>query len=171
MPEVQVSLVGYSKGRTKFLKGVSLMKNEKGFSLIEVVIALLLLGIIGVALLGGLATASMALFIADERATAESLARSQMEYIKSQNYSIADPEGEATYIKINDSQIPEGYTIYSLNRSNAVVQDIVGVAWNLDPERGPVGPLENDTGFQLIRLVIKHADKEVMTLEGAKVKR
>ena len=66
-------------------------KNEKGFSLIEVVIALALLGIIAIAVLSGLATASIALIIADERTTSESLARSQMEYVKNCSY-----ENEAT---------------------------------------------------------------------------
>ena len=63
------------------------MKGEKGFSLIEVVIALGILGIIAAAYLGSLANASQSLAVADERATAESLARSQMEYIKKESYS------------------------------------------------------------------------------------
>ncbi len=65
---------------------IRLMKNERGFTLIEVMIAIALMGIIGIALLSGLATASRGLFTADERATAESLARSQIEYIKKQDY-------------------------------------------------------------------------------------
>ena len=51
--------------------------SSRGFTMIEVVIAIALIGIIGVAVLNALSTASMALIIADERATAESLARSQ----------------------------------------------------------------------------------------------
>jgi prepilin-type N-terminal cleavage/methylation domain-containing protein len=65
------------------------MKSEKGFSLLETMIAMLLMGIVGVALLGGLATASRTVFITDERATAESLARSQIEYVRSQDYTAA----------------------------------------------------------------------------------
>lgn len=62
------------------------MKNEKGSTLIEVVIALGLLGIIAAAYLGSLGNASKSLATADERATAESLARSQMECIKDGAY-------------------------------------------------------------------------------------
>ena len=84
--------------------------NSRGFALVEVVIAIALLGMLGVAFLGGLSTASKAIFIADERATAESLARSQMEYIKSQSYN-------ATYEKIDD--IP-GYGIEFLTEEAPV---------------------------------------------------
>ena len=69
--------------------------SSRGFTMIEVVIAIALIGIIGVAVLSALSTASMALIIADERATAESLARSQLEYVKDNNknpYEIEDPQ-------------------------------------------------------------------------------
>ncbi len=81
------------------------MKNEKGFTLIEVIIAVALLGVIAIAFLGALGTASLAMFIADERATAESLARSQMEYIKSQPYS-----DNVTYDEIDLDDFP-GYEV------------------------------------------------------------
>jgi prepilin-type N-terminal cleavage/methylation domain-containing protein len=78
------------------------MNSEKGFSLAETIIALLLLGIIAVAFLGGLSTASKGIFLADERATAESLARTEMEYIMKQDYSVA----------------PWNYTVTSSQRSS-----------------------------------------------------
>jgi prepilin-type N-terminal cleavage/methylation domain-containing protein len=69
-----------------------LMKNEKGFTLIEVLVALGLLGIIAVAFLTGIATSSKAILIANERTIAESLARSQMEYVKELDYATSyDP--------------------------------------------------------------------------------
>ncbi len=74
------------------------MKSEKGFSLIEVVIAIALLGIVAVAFLGALATGSRVIFIADERATAESLARTQMEYVRNQDYSDAPWNYDVTSI-------------------------------------------------------------------------
>jgi len=148
-----------------------LKKNEKGFSLIEVVIALLLMGIIGVALLSGLATASKAIFIADERATAESLARSQMEYVKNQAYDTAADydagvpgSGEVTYAEIT---APAGYTIWSVNRAGDTVEDIIGVPWDTENNL----PVDSDVGLQRIKLVIKHDVKEVITLEDYKVDR
>ena len=142
------------------------MKNEKGFSLIEVVVALALLGMIGVAFLGALSTASKAIFIADEQATAESVARSQMEFVKKQDYIPAPDDGEATYQKITG--IPVGYTIWSVNRAGDTVEDIIGVPWDSDNNQ----PVATDAGLQRIKLIIKHHDKpEVIALEGYKVNR
>ena len=118
-------------------------KNEKGFSLIEVVIALLLLGIIGVALLSGLATASIALVIADERATAESLARSQMEYVKNQGYLVG-----GSYDKIDLTSYPS-YDIDLAANSLA----------------GALG------GIQEITVTVSHDGNVIMTLESYKVNR
>jgi len=71
---------------------------SRGFTLIEVVIAIALVGIISIAFLSALSNASTILIITDERATAESLARSQMEYVKNEPKS-------ATY----PSTIPDAY--------------------------------------------------------------
>jgi len=153
-----------------------LAHNSRGFTLIEVIVALALLVIIGIAFLGGLATASKAIIIADERATAESLARSQMEYVKNQDYITAadyDPlvpgSGEVIYLKIDDSEIPEGYTIWSVNRAGDTVEDIIGVPWDSDPLVNQ--PVDIDAGLQRIKLIIKHLDKEIITLEDYKVDR
>ncbi len=151
--------------------------NSKGFSLIEVIIALALLGIIGVAFLGGLFTASKATFIADERTTAESLARSQMEYVKDQDYITADAydpgvpgSGEVIYLKIDESEIPEGYFIWSVNRAGFTVENTIyvyGVPWDSESNETVV----TDVGLQRIKLVIKHNGDPVITLEGYKVDR
>lgn len=82
------------------------MKKERGFSLIEVVIAIALLGIIAAGVLYALATTSKVLFIADERTTAESLARQQMEYIKDQPYSDDQWEYTVNYTKSSFSEKP-----------------------------------------------------------------
>jgi prepilin-type N-terminal cleavage/methylation domain-containing protein len=79
------------------------MRSQKGASLIEVMVAIALMGIVFVTYTGALFTASKAVSIADERATAESLARTQMEYVRSQLYSEA----------------PWNYTVTSSERSSA----------------------------------------------------
>jgi prepilin-type N-terminal cleavage/methylation domain-containing protein len=95
------------------------MRNERGVSLIETVIALALLGIIGTAFLGALATTSNTRTIADEHASARIIAESQMEEIKKQTYTFSyDP-----------MPIPVGYPGYSAtidvdNMRNGNIQKI-----------------------------------------------
>ena len=62
------------------------MKGEKGFSLIETIVAMGLLGIVSAVFLGSIGTAAKATMINDEQVTAEILARNQIEYIKSCQY-------------------------------------------------------------------------------------
>ena len=70
-----------SKGRKAF------RSSSPGFTLIEILIALALFAIIGVVFANGLATASRATITADVRTNAESLARTEMEYIKNLGYA------------------------------------------------------------------------------------
>jgi len=129
-----------------------------GFTMIEVVIAIALIGVIGVAVLSALSTASMALIIADERATAESLARSQWEDVKSQNYTDASEGGEVIYTKILD--IPDGYAIWSVNRNGEIVGDVIGIPWASNVSTNTSMPANEDNGIQKIALVITHKDRE-----------
>jgi prepilin-type N-terminal cleavage/methylation domain-containing protein len=125
--------------------------NSRGFTLIEVVIAMLLLGVIGVAVLGALSYASTVLITVDRRATAESLAKTQMEYVKSQSYiTVNQTGGVATYQKIPDTV---GYNISSVSRNGSVVENvIIGIPWN----SGNNTAANNDTGLQKIKLIIKY---------------
>ena len=83
------------------------MKSQKGFSLIEVLVSVMVLAIIGLAFLSALDTGAGATLIMDERTTARNLACSQMEYVKSQDYA-------ASY---TPASIPSGkdYVGYSAN--------------------------------------------------------
>lgn len=140
-----------------------MIRNERGFSLIEVLIALALLGIIAVAFLGGLFTASKAILIADERTTAESLARSQMEYVKNRDYEYG---ASPSYEQVDVEALPThpGYFI-SVD------------APPINPDTGEV--LTNpgdDVGIQKIIITVKQGTEagtaeEVITLEGYKVDR
>ena len=142
-----------------------MIKSEKGISLIEVLIALGILGLVAAAFLSGLATTSKALIIANQRTTAESLVRSQMEYVKEQPYEWAEDDGEVIYLLITG--IPDGYTIWSFDRAGATVTDIIGVPWDSENNQA----VTSDAGLQKIKLVIKHQEKEVLTLEDYKVDR
>ena len=127
------------------------MKSEKGFSLIEVAIAMLLLGIVAVAILGSLATGSRALMLADERATAESLARTEMEYVRNQVYSGAPWDYTVTSSQRSSTDQPswwdadnppllssnfEGYTIdvsaVPLNGTDDGIQRTIVTVWHLE---------------------------------------
>jgi len=128
-----------------------LIKNERGFTFVEVVIALAILGVIAAGFLMALATASKAIIIADERTTAESLARSQMEYVKKQGYD--GTNNPPQYAVVSD--IPSTYSI-----------DISAV--RLDPEGDGTG---DDDGIQKIIITVDHQGEPVITLVGYKADR
>ena len=146
-----------------------MIKNEKGFTLIEVTMALLLLGIIAVAILGGLATASKAIFIADERATAESLARSQMEYVKNQSYSTTNVDWDYTVTDLgrSSSEAPDWWDNTGSPGSPPLLSSNYAgysVEANADEDATKVG-------IQKITVTVKHDGTTIITLEGYKVKR
>ena len=120
---------------------------ESGVTFIETVVALAILGVIAVAFLNGLTTTSKSVFIADEHTTAESLAQSQMEWVKNASYSY----NATTY---SSAPIPSGKDY--LNYSTLITAE---------PLRSP------DDGIQKIIVTIKRSDKGVTKLEGYKVDR
>lgn len=122
-----------------------LQGSSRGFTLIEVLIALALFAIIGITFAGGLATASRATITADVRTNAESLARTQMECVKSQAYIDYSEDGHEDYLPI--TTIPEGYEI------------------------APVAVEEIQGGLQKITVTVSHEGREVITLVGYKLNR
>jgi len=67
-------------------------------------VALAILGLVAVAFLSGLSTSLKAVIISDERSTAQTLAQSQMEYVKSENYSAGtDYNGNWSYTATSSS--------------------------------------------------------------------
>jgi prepilin-type N-terminal cleavage/methylation domain-containing protein len=151
----------------------TLRESSRGMTLIEVLVALALFAIIAIAFAGGLGTASKAVLTADIRTNAESLARTQMEDVKTQPYDDDIPDGGvANYTKIADEDIREGYTIWSVNRDgdpdNGNHDDpIIAIPW----DSGNNTAVNVDNGLQKITLVIRHEGKDIITLEGYKVDR
>ena len=145
---------------------IKVIRKEKGASLIEVVAAIGIMGLIATAFFMAIFIATKSIMIADERTNAESLARAQMEYVKQQEYD--DIEWDYDELNLDGTQYLEGtpYSIWSVNGSGEVVDEIVAVPWDgqLDEPASP------DVGLQKITLIIKHGDNnEVLTLEGFKV--
>jgi len=120
---------------------------ESGVSLIETAVALAVLGTIVLTFLSGLILTTEAAFTTDEQTTAESLARSQMEWAISTNYT--DEATEYTAATILDSG---DYADYSANIS-------------AEPLNTP------DDGIQKITVTITRSGEEVISLEGYKVDR
>ena len=119
---------------------------ELGATLTETVMALAILSIVAVTFLSGLATTSTATIITNEQATAESLARSQMEYVKNCTYQYL-----ATEYPVDPS----------LN---------IPVGWSVPP---PVVELVHatDDGLQKVTVTAEHNGEVVISVEVYKVDR
>jgi prepilin-type N-terminal cleavage/methylation domain-containing protein len=120
---------------------------ESGVTLIETVVALAILATIAVTFLSGLATTSRAVFSADERNTAQSLAQSQMEWVKNADYVYSATE-------YSPVPIPSGKDY--INYSATIAAESLHYP---------------DDGIQKITVTIKHSGKGIIKLEGYKADR
>ena len=121
------------------------MKGNKGFAFIETIVALALLGIVAVFFLGSIGTATKASIVNDEQATAESLARSEVEYIKTYSYQYS-----ATEYPIDPAlDIPSGWSV------NTTVEALHGT----------------DDGIQKVMITVQRAGEEKLSALTYKVDR
>ena len=123
--------------------------SESGVSLIETLVALAILSAVAVAFLSGLATTSRAVMISQERVVAESLAKSQLEYIKAQDYT---PTADYALIDIPSDLLAGGYEI------------------EINPEIIS-SPGENGFGLQSITVVVRRNSEEMLTVSDYKTGR
>jgi prepilin-type N-terminal cleavage/methylation domain-containing protein len=105
------------------------MKGDKGFAFIETIVALALLGIVAAVLLSSVGTATKATMVADEQVTAETLARSEIEYIKSCAYQY-----QATEYPIDSTlNITGGWsvntTVEALSDRGYDIQEVTVTVW------------------------------------------
>lgn len=90
---------------------------QRGFMLIEILAGLAILGLIGAGILSGFFTTFKGIVVSQESVAAESLAKSQIEYIKTQHYiSVADynpddPANRYDLIDIDADLLAAGYSV------------------------------------------------------------
>jgi type II secretion system protein I len=120
-----------------------LKKKQDGFTLVEVLCALGILGIIAIGLFSALGTSLKATSIADEQTTAKNLAESQMEYVKKLEWNpdVYSPD-----------EIPHEYQGYEVT---------------IDPPEILDG---RDEDLQKITVKVFYHGEELMKLEGYKLK-
>jgi type II secretory pathway pseudopilin PulG len=134
------------------------MKSEKGLALAEALVALALMAILAVGLLSGLSTTLRAGTISQERVAAESLAKSQWEYIRTQDYIVTadydptDPDKSYDLIDIPYELAIKGYAI-EIGTPQAII--------------GPGDEFE----LQSITLLINRDSKQLLTMSDYRVGR
>ncbi|MFC2044070.1 prepilin-type N-terminal cleavage/methylation domain-containing protein [Chloroflexota bacterium] len=113
------------------IKRGEVFQGAKGFTFIEVIVGVAIFAVIGVAVMNGLSTGYKTLAISQERTYAESLAKSQVEYIKAQPYiSVANYNPIDNYYAIIDIPahlVADGYSV-EINDPETV--DVAGISGN-----------------------------------------
>jgi type II secretory pathway pseudopilin PulG len=120
----------------------ALVDGQGGAGLVEVLVAVAILGVTLVVFLAAMSTGSLGVATTEEQVTAENLARSQLEYTKSDTY-LAAP---ASYPTVTP---PTGY---------AVSADATSIA-------------EGDSVVQKITVTVTRNGETLLTVEGFKVDR
>ncbi|MBA7696814.1 hypothetical protein ES703_105466 [subsurface metagenome] len=122
------------------------MKSEKGFSLIEILVAVAILGLVAVTFLGGLATVLKGTVISNEQAIAESLVRTEAEYVKGCDYK----PYPSVYPVNPELTIPNG--------------------WNI-PQPTVELVHATDDGIQKVTITAEHDGEAILSIEIYKVER
>jgi len=132
---------------------------ERGLTLIEILVALGILAAVAVVFLVGMATSSKAVMVSQERVAVDSLAKSQMESIKSQayikraDYDPNDPAKRYELINIDPDLVAQGYAI-----AISSPQDVISP------------PVPGSENIQRITVTVTRGVDTVFTLVGYKVK-
>jgi Tfp pilus assembly protein PilV len=127
-------------------------RSERGVTLAEVLIALFILGFVGVAVIAGVFASVKSNDTARTRITAESLARSELEFVNSQedisqgDWSYTLPDGPPTW-DLSHTALPQdsaGYSIYV--SSSKIVEQVA-----------------TKDRRQLITAIVSYKDDDILT--------
>jgi len=139
----------------------ALKRDATGTTFVEVVIAIIVLGLITAAIAPTLMMINKAEFTRNEQRIAESLTRNQLEYIKSVPYiygNDTDPYPEYTEVPAPDGSYEIDLLVYPITIDPATQEH----------EYLPPG---EDEGIQEITVLIYHVDKMVLETKNYKVDR
>ena len=109
----------------------SLSRGQRGVAFLEILVGLALLGIIGVAFINGMTSTFKAVGISQEKVAVESLAKSQIEYLKVQDYILVadyDPDYPATsyeLITVPSDLAAAGYSV-NISTPEAILSELEG---------------------------------------------
>jgi len=118
------------------------MKAQKGYALVEVLVALAVISIVAAGFISALQNSIQASTLADRKDTARSLAQSQMEYIKKQPFAVS----------YAPDTISSDYAGYSANITAA-------------------NAAERDSSIQKVTISIYFGGKVVFSLDNYKARR
>jgi prepilin-type N-terminal cleavage/methylation domain-containing protein len=134
--------------------GDAVGRSQAGFLLIEVLIALAILGIIATAFLSALTTGYRGLLLADEKTMAESLARTELERIRDAPYPIADE------VKFTGG--------YDITVTPVFIQPIAGPVETADLNNLSTVP---SGGLQMVTITVAHQGKTLLVTATSKANR
>jgi len=120
---------------------------ERGFTLVEAVIALAILGMVGGIFLHGAAIGPKTVMVSQERVAAESLARSQMEDTKAQEY------------------VPEATSYPQIT----IPSDLAGQGYDVEISADPLH--DPDDGIQEITVSVTRGGETLWTIVDYKMDR
>lgn len=138
--------------------------NEKGATFVEVIVAIVLLGLIVASIPPAIIYSTRSVFAQKEQTVAEYLTRNQIEYIKSQPYILGNGTAYPNY---------DGYKVPVPDPSYEIL--ITALPIDINPTTGGhdgyLPPNGGDEGIQEITIAIDHVNKVVLTTIFYKVNR
>lgn len=146
-----------------------LIIGQRGQTLVEVLIAIVILGMVAVPFLTALSVSSRAIMVTDDKAAAESLVRHELEYVKESPYNFTGfsyqipatpdnpPPWDSSRIALDDC-----YAGYAVN--------VTGVPINPDTGEALADP-KNDQHIQNITVRVYHGNRSVLNMSTYKMDR
>ena len=132
---------------------------QKGFTLVEVLVALAIFSIVALLIFAALSVGTRAVLQSDLRTNARSLAVSRIEAVMAASYANA-PAGSVTDYAFDP--IPSGFDIYTLDRDGStwVKDHVFGVPWDLSASAAYLPGELIDPGIQKISVIITLKDHD-----------